>query len=264
MSGSLDKENDVVITCSPNKNSGFYFGNITQLNIDRLTFSGCGHSATSTGQAALSVHKVTNFSMDHVRVYYSIGHGLYASNVFGNSRISRSNFSHNTHSGNLALLYENCSHSETLKVTVMTVVSSFFGHGIGMLASGIYAMIWCTNVNLELNQVITLNNTVYGNITLGGNILRNRTNLNTNKVFVTNCHIEAGSSYYGGGLFLSFEQVPLLPTNTTCAQVVMIEGTNFTRNHATGEGGGLYIISHEVVNLLQLVYRSYKHQQLSL
>ena len=258
-SGSLNQENHVVISCSSDANTGLYFRNITELSIDRLTFSGCGHSATSTGQGALSVHRVTNFSMNHITVYDSIGHGLYVSNVFGISQISHSNFSHNIHSGNLALFYENCSHSETLKPTLMTVASSFFGHGIckgnGMLAAGIYAMIWCTNINLEFNNLVTFNNTAPGNITVGGNIaiiLRNRTNLNSNKVLVINCLIEAGSSYYGGGLFLSFEQVPLVPTNITYAQLVTIESTNFTKNSANREGGGLYIITHDVINLLQL------------
>ena len=248
------------ITCESNTLSRFLFSNVSQISIKSLSFSGCGYSVNGTIRAAISVSHVTNLSVTYVQVSHSGGHGLYIWNSFGLTNISYSNFTYNIKGGNLALDYSNCSSKSTSTWSLVTIFSSFFGHGIAetgkVLSSGIYAFIWCTNISLEFNEVTLFNNTVHGHGSVGGNmaiILRNRTNLTSNKVTVTNCHVEAGVSYYGGGIFLSFELVPSTPVNNTLTQIITIEGTNFTRNRATDGGGGLYIIAHEVVSLLHPV-----------
>ena len=244
---SLSQQLKPVITCF---NAEFSFRNIVRLKIENLTFSGCGQLY----RAAIDIHEVTNLSITHVDVRDSLEYGVRVLNVFGVSPISYSNFTHNTQGGNALIQYKNYSHRDTVYTSLLTITSSFFGHGLGYMASGILAFIWCTNVNLEIDSVTLFNNT--GKHGVGGNmaiILRNRTNLITNHVLVTNCHIEAGNSFYGGGLFLSFEQVPPTLADNNYTQLMRIEDTNFTRNHATGEGGGLYIIMHEVVGLLHPV-----------
>ena len=250
------------IACAANRQSGFNFTNISQLNIEGLSLLGCGHSisAYNITSAAISVNHVSNLSITYIKVSQSIGRGLYAKNVFGFFNISRSNFTHNSLGGSLVLDYSNCSSEATENQSLVSVVSSFFGNGIAetdaVLSSGIFAFVWCTNISLEFNDVTLFNNTLSDRLSVGGNmaiIVRNRTNLISNNVRVTNCHVEAGFGHYGGGIFLSFELIPLSPVNNTLTQTVTIEGTNFTRNHATGEGGGLYIITHEVVGVLHPV-----------
>ena len=257
------RQQNPTIMCSPphlpgtSIDAGFYFSNITRMQIVNLSFSDCGHELHKHLRA-ISLHNITDLSLKYIEVRYSPGYGLHADNIFGQSQISHSAFSHSTQGGNALLNYKHCSYKDTIKKSVLTISSSFFGHGIGIpgyLASGISAFIWCTNVDVEIIDVVTINNTVYGH-GAGGNIavlLRNRTHLIKNKVVVKNCHIEAGYGHFGGGLFVSFEIVPLVLTNNTHTQELLIESTNFTRNHATGEGGGLYIITHEVIDLLHPV-----------
>ena len=248
-------------TDSPVADTGLHFCNITRVHIQNLSFTGCGHKVTdnyyfalSASQAAISVGDVTDMLMDCVRVSYSFGYGLFAWNIFGESLISRSVFAHNSAGGNAAFYYVNCSHKDTIKTSVLTITMSYFLHGnaeAGTLASGILAFIWCTNVDVELDRITTNNNTVT-EFSAGGNIavlLRNHTSLIHNKVTIKNCSIEAGYAHFGGGLFLSFLEVPSALINNSYSQKVWIQDTNFTRNHATGEGGGLYIIVHEVAGL---------------
>ena len=250
------------IVCASNTQSGFLFRNISRLKIESLSLFGCGHSVSAydISSAAISVSHVTNLSVKHVLVSSSVGRGFYAHNVFGISEISLSNFTHNTRGGNLALDYNNCSYADTENESLVSIVSSFFGHGLAgngtVLSPGIAAFVWCTNINLTFDDVVAFNNTLHGIHAVGGNmaiIFRNRTHLISNAVSITSCHLEAGSSHYGGGLFLSFELVPSSPVNNSLAQIVTITDTNFVSNHATGEGGGLYVVSHEVVGLIHPV-----------
>jgi predicted outer membrane repeat protein len=248
------------IVCNPGTHSsGFFFSNVSRINMESLSFFGCGHLVHGTS-AAISVDSVTDISVSSLQVSHSVGYGLFAWNSYGLTTISFSNFTYNSRGGNLALYYFNCSSEATKTRSLVSIISSFFGHGVAqnhtVLSPGITAFICCTNISLEINRVTAFNNTVYDSRAVGGNmaiILRNRTNLISNTVTITNCHVEAGISHYGGGIFLSFEVVPATPVNNSLAQIVKIERTNFSRNHATGEGGGLYIITHEVVTLLHPV-----------
>ena len=247
-----------VNTASPVADTGLHFCNVTRVHIQNLSFTGCGHNVThfelSASLAAVSIHDVTDVLIDFVEVRYSFGYGLFAWNIFGESLISRSVFAHNSAGGNAAFYYVNCSHKDTMKTSVLTITMSYFLHGYsepGTLASGIVAFIWCTNVNVELDSVTIYNNTVTG-FSVGGNIaviLRNRSHLIDNKVMIKNCSIEAGYAHFGGGLFLSFEEVPPTLINNNYTQEVWIQDTNFTRNRAISKGGGLYIIVHEVGGL---------------
>ena len=250
------------VLCDLSQESGFLFVKVTQLQIESLSFFNCGHSvrADDISSAAIAVFHVTNLSVTYVEVSHSSGCGLYIFNTFGLTNISNSKFTYNIRGGNLALNYSNCSLQTKNTGSLVSILSSFFGHSSAekgkIFSPGITAFIWCTNVSLEFNEVTLFNNTVDGHNAVGGNmaiILRNRTNLISNKVSIINCHFEAGISHYGGGLYLNVELVPSTPVNNTLTQIVKIEATNFTRNHATGEGGGLYIITHEVVSLLHPV-----------
>ena len=256
---ATELESPPKIVCDSSTQSGFIFSNVSRINIKGLSFFGCGHLVHGTS-AAISVDDVTNFSITSIRVSHSVGHGLFVWNSYGLTTISYSNFTFNDYGGNIALYYVNCSSEATKTPSLFSIVSSFVGQSVAqvrtVLSPGIAVFIMCTNISLELNGVTAFNNTVHGPRTVGGNvavIIRNHTSLISNNVTITNCHIEAGTSNYGAGIFLSFELVPRTPVNNSLAQIVKITGTNFTRNHATGEGGGLYIITHEVVSVLHPV-----------
>ena len=254
---SSTRQQNTTVTCSPSTNTGLYFRNVTQLRIKNLTLTGCSHDVGKY-RAAISVYGATNVTIMYVKVTRSLGYGLYTVNMFGQSHISHSVFSHNTQGGNAFLRYKHCSHTDTIHTSLLTISMSHFEHGVGKtehLASGIGFFIWCTNINIEIDGVRTFNNTVQG-YGIGGNmavLVRNRTDLIKNKVVIKNCHIEAGNGHFGGGFYVSFEQVPSTLTNNSLTQEMVIEGNTFTSNHAASEGGGLYIIVHEVVGLLHPV-----------
>ena len=261
--GTTELENPEIV-CNPGTHSsGFFFSNVSRINMESLSFFGCGHLVHGTS-AAISVDSVTDISVSSLQVSHSVGYGLFAWNSYGLTTISFSNFTYNSRGGNLALYYFNCSSEATKTRSLVSIISSFFGHGVAqnhtVLSPGITAFICCTNISLEINRVTAFNNTVYDSRAVGGNmaiILRNRTNLISNTVTITNCHVEAGISHYGGGIFLSFEVVPATPVNNSLAQIVKIERTNLISNTVTitnchveagisHYGGGIFL-SFEVV-----------------
>ena len=144
------------VVCDLSQESGLLFVKVTQLQIESLSFFNCGHSviANDISSAAIALFHIINLSMTYyVEVSHSSGCGLYIFNSFGLTNISYSKFTYNIRGGNLALNYSNCSLQTTNTGSLVSILSSFFGHGSAekgkILSPGIIAFIWCTNVSLE-------------------------------------------------------------------------------------------------------------------
>ena len=246
--------------------SGLHFCNATGVQIRNLKVSSCGHNVTcrnSTTQAALSLCNVTDMIVSNVVVGYSLGQGLFGWNVFGRSLITQSVFTNNSGTassfgGNIAFTYKYCCHKDTIQSSVLTINSSFLLYGKSShknpLASGLMIFLWCTNIYVNIDNVTAIRNDALG-VSVGGNmgiVFRNRTHLIENMVVINNCYIVEGYAAIGGGIFVSFEEVPSNTNNAKCdyTQQLRIKDTAFIGNHATLEGGGLYIIVHEMTGLL--------------
>ena len=113
----------------------------------------------------------------------------------------------------------------------------------------------CSNINVDIDHTTMVGNTAQHRST-GGNLAvfyRNRTNVIINTVTVRNCYISNGQAFYGGGMYASILVTPSLTNhNEDISQVLHIENTFFTNNSAGWEGGALYIIVHERLEVYYL------------
>lgn len=219
-----------------------------------------------TTQAAMSFCNVTDMTVSHVVVSNSLGQGLFGLNVFGNSLVTQSVFTNNPGTAfyggaNIAFDYEYCCYEDTIQTSILSINSSSLLYGKSShenpLAAGLMVFLSCTNINVNIDNVTAIGNAAPG-FSVGGNmafIFRNHTHLIENMVVINNCHVVGGYAAMGGGIFASFEEVPSNTsiTQSNLAQQLRIRDTTFTENHATLEGGGLYIIVHEMMGLFHQV-----------
>ena len=238
---------------------GFYFTNVTGLHINSLNFSQCGQRQLlprndTTAQAALAMDTVTDLNIAGVIVHRSEGSGLYADNLLGNARIFNSTFELSKGSikpkykgGNTILFYHNCpNRNDTHKIIIES--SRFlngFDPNLNSFASGLILVIKCTNIEINVNNVILQGNKAYSGGNLGI-IVYDITDLVTNTINVSNSLIEGGSAFIGGGLYVTIFETP--PKRTlVCSQTRLLSLFNitFTSNYARAVGGALYLNHRE-------------------
>ena len=262
--------NSAVIQCDGG--AAVRFIHIRELKLENLTFTNCGEVVdftNSTTLAALAFDTVFDLTISGLVVTNSSGYGMYAERVFGQSSVVNSLFTYNSGTseydgGNAAFYYNNCP--DTSHTSLLSVNHSQFLHGNGShgnpLASGLVLFLSCTGINVNLTNV-TLCGNQGQNLGTGGNlaiIYRNRTSIITNTVAITQSYICNGSTYRGGGAFVSILEANgnnqtgmhcLSPPPIT-SQVLHIRNTHFVGNYAGRTGGGLYVIVHEQKDVYHL------------
>ena len=246
---------------------GILFRNASNIVISGLSFTGCGLWTESLGaHATLAFDNVENVTISGVTVRNSSGYGLYSLCAMGFVQVNNSEFSYNGGTkydgGNAGFVYENCSETPSL----LSIKFSRFLYGYSVynhsLATGLSMFLWTNGVNVEIDNITAVGNSG-GMNAVGGNvivILRNRTNVLTNRIDVRNSYIADGEAYSGGGLYISIYYTPArdslqntfgltgrceVQEEVVAPALVTIENTQFVGNHARHQGGGLYIITHE-------------------
>jgi len=103
------------IECKDTHMSGFKFINVTQVQIQNLTFAYCGHHVFYNNRirAALAFDTAHSVILSRVTVRNSSGFGLHADRVFGNVQVYESAFLYNTgnkeyYGGNVRFWYGEC------------------------------------------------------------------------------------------------------------------------------------------------------------
>ena len=255
----LPEESSAKIKCTQ-ESVGFEFINVIDLHIENLTFSECGQDFSihidnkhTNGRAAIRFKNVTNLSLLGITVSKSMGYGIYADQILGNSIIQHSTFMQNNggdmyQGGNAIFFYSHCP--STREINSLRIEASIFKHGYnrhqhnGSLAAGLTLFIECTNVRVMLNNVIFKANEAFdgGNLAI---IYHNVTNDFVQSVIVNNSQIEHGRSNLGGGMFALFEEQAKF-NNVSCSSlkphiIMHIAYTNFSENHAISAGGGIYL-----------------------
>ena len=237
--------------------AGFLFKNSSNIVIQHLTFTRCGHWFTFMvleGQATLGFYNVINVSVLDTTVRNSTGYGLYALCAMGDVEVAHSVFAFNKGTedydgGNVGFLYQNCM--DIGKSSLLTIHSTQFLYGysdhINPLATGLSIFLWSSDVNVDIHNITAVGNSA-GHIPTGGNIaifLRNRTNIISNWIEVRNSYIVNGNAYFGGGMYVSILDTPAFdarPTGMTTfsnnvpvmvPETITIANTTFVNNSAT-------------------------------
>ena len=251
-----------------NGSGGFLFQYASNIVINNLTFTECGHWFNRINvQATLAFHNVLNVSLSDTIVRSGTGYGLYALCAMGSVEVDYSEFSFNKgtdeiEGGNAGFLYENCTDTRTL----LSIRYSQFLNGssncTNSLATGLFMYVWTNGVNIDIDNITAVGNSG-GKHAVGGNvllILRNRTRILNNWIVVKNSYIAEGRAYTGAGMDISILTTPHYDTpprtsdygatNWTKAEVlapevVTVINTQFVGNIARHQGGGLYLITHE-------------------
>ena len=257
-------ESSSQVKCIGTHMSGFKFINVTQVQIESLTFARCGHKVFYDMRAALSFDKAHNVTFSKVTVRNSFGFGLHADRVFGNVQVYESAFLNNTgnkeyYGGNVCFWYGKCPESE-YHHTYLQIESSHFMYGYDTIkrhhsfyetATGLSVLINCPLITVSINNIKAVGNQADN----GGNLAINFTDFNNNYrysdevpiVTITNSVIAAGTGHRGGGLRVWSYIVPKPKGNTMCNQthpphcILNISNTQFVGNHAYSAGGALYI-----------------------
>ena len=230
-----------------NGSGGLLFAAMHGLFIGNLMFSTCGAVLpwpfNGRFRAALAIGFITpqesifDVTITRVVIQNSTGHGLYGSNVLGNSTISESTFKYNNyngsqeyHGGNIRLSYHNCS--EDAGNSTFRIQSSYLLHGYDINASGEYASN-NTAAGLAITIGLRCSNVVFNitNITARGNVAFKGANVEiiyysndiTISFYIIQCVFEDGvvKNDSGGGLSIysafgvqGAGDVPCGPNNT--------------------------------------------------
>ena len=268
-------------TCTVNCSGpyGFIITNSSNVRIENLTISNCGQSIESIApntstHAALAFDMVHNLTFSGITVTKSKGFGIYSNRVFGRFLIKSSTFKHNSADGNFSggnalIYYQNCSEVDTTVESYLNISSSHFIYGhsskVFPTASGLTLWLSCTNISARISNTNFSHNT--GLLTsfssIGGNLAifyRNYTNITTNKVTVENCYITNGHANTGAGMYVSFVETPVQKPTTgkyvypqmQGTQLLNISNTHFISNQATRVGAGLYIVTHEMLGMVDV------------
>ena len=214
------------IVCS---NSSFLFGNAANLTLSSLSFSNCGwwvpsslygHDNT-TAKAALAFDTVLNLSLVSLSVSHSSGYGVLVYNTHGHSVIRNCSLTHNRggvgyFGGNILLNYIACFSLPpgTWQGSRVELANSVFSFGSfedaqntsGSIATGISVTISCTGVHISMKNVTAESNqnSLKG---FGGNVFIHffsNYRVLSNTISIQNSHFVNGSSWLGGGIFISF------------------------------------------------------------
>ena len=227
------------ISCSRGEKS-FSFYNITGLFITRLTFSECGG-----GKFTLFMYDVSNLIIDSVTIRNSTGTGLVGINL-EKSLIYHSAFMFNQAtsafpmSGNILLLYENCS--EMIETYTLNVTSSWilFGNATTQLTStgglSLYVGQSCYNVKVHIHNTTLREN-------MGRNMLLSLNGFAHNIITITDSHFEFGyTSYSGGGMLIcTTYNVSGIPQHVESNRVY-INNTQFMGNYADYGGAAAVLL----------------------
>ena len=220
----------------PREYSGFSFQNITNLEIDGLTFTGCSYfieesnnSYFSHVSAGLYMRGIINLTLNQITVQNSTGYGLYLSQIYGTSSIRDSIFQCNnardsiTDGGNVKLIYQT---PQTLisSDSILTIERSKFLHGKSFrFASGLLIMLFCSGVKIRIIDAELNGNQAKppsdSNCAMqpsfGGNLgfllhdydssgSKCTAESNSTELTILNSTISSGQACYGGGMFAKF------------------------------------------------------------
>ena len=253
------RESSSRIECVGTHRSSFSFMNVTNIQIENLTFANCGQKQFNNVSATLSFDEACNMIVFQVTVCNSSGFGLHADQVFGTVRLYESVFLYNTGNkdycgGNVRFRSEQCpeNHSAYLQIE-----SCYFLHGNTSKichyeyssATGLTLQISCPAITVNINNI-----TVSGNqADDGGNVAidfkyspGSYYNSSMPIVVINNSRIAGSAGHKGGGLRVWSRTVPVTERKIECEphnhSILQISNTQFVRNHANS--GGALFISH--------------------
>ena len=250
-------------------NSSFLFQNITNLTLLSLSFSHCGQWVppslyghdNGTAKATLAFDTVLHLSLVSLSVSHSSGYGVLVYNTHGHSVIRNCELTHNKGGvgylgGNILLNYISCP--GTWQGSRVEVIDSVFSFGYfedphntsGGIATGIAVTLSCTGVNISMRNI-----TAEGNQNswkgFGGNVFVHffsEHHLLSNTVSIRDSHFLNGSSWLGGGIFIS---AYIRGKNKTfdCRNRIYIANSVVSGNHAaTGSAVYINIIHNLMLN----------------
>ena len=236
-----------IVSCRRGKTL-FFFSNVTELFISRLTISDCGQ-----GEVALLLTEVSNLVLDSVTIQNSHGTGLMATNL-RESSIHRSAFVFNQAtsalsacSSNVALRYTDSKCSEMIETFTLNITTSWilFGNSTSeeICPSGLSLQMSqsCYNMKVHIH-----NTTLRKNV--GGNMLLLLNAFAHNIVTIADSHFESGTvqavTGTSGGIFItSIADNPPHVSLPVQSNRVYIINTVFAKNHAELGFGGAIAVS---------------------
>lgn len=242
----------VIVKCS--QNSGFVFKNVTNLRIECLVFSGCGHHSEPVHCSRLFVALLfaacTNVLVENVTVEHSSGYGLCGSEISGYFNVSNSLLQYNvgigTHYGGHMQVF--FSYEFTANAT-LHVLTTHFENGRnekdGSTASGIAVNILSVNstVEVSIENSTFRNNTSEGN---GGHIYVSMHSL-SNCLNLANNLLTGGRSQSGGAVYIGLPVRALSVLNTS--DFISMYNCTFLNNTSQKYGGAIYLVYHELAFL---------------
>ena len=253
-----------VVECSPSKESGFRFLNVSNLKISDIEFKSCGStwnftlpkfygSFPDTIVSALSFLDGRDLLLSHVRVLNGRSAGIYISNVAGNVTVDScevSNASSSTLdslSGNVIVYDDNLTNTTSLRIEYSKFASSgykfidekckqddAFSFSSGLVLYLGSAKVTIDIVNTNFSQNIGCN---------GGNMAI--LFFKFASVILTTVQFEGGKASYGGGMYVTFQNSFLDKYSRTdytySPKVLSIVDSTFVDNFAENSGGGMYV-----------------------
>ena len=183
------------IECKDTHMSGFKFINVTQVQIQNLTFVCCGQNLVYNigKRAALAFDIAHDVILSRVTVRNSSGFGIHADRVFGNVQVNESAFLYNTgnreyYGGNIRFWYGECPENNS---TYLQIESSYFIHGNDTFkkifhetATGITLLMSCPLITVRINNITAIGNEADN----GGNLTINFTDFSSHYHQSSKCH----------------------------------------------------------------------------
>jgi hypothetical protein len=235
--------------------AGFRFTNISQLQIENLSFHGCG--AIHNGSTNLNISQTMDF-LASIYIYYSVnvlvrqvriedgnGSGLAIINTTGYVEVSHSSFKNNSIKGNTTLsggrgIYIDFTYCPPGTSTVNTGCENFNRNN----KNSTYMLTYNTFEANRAELVMKWHHTplqyraqkkIFQEIGLGGGLtIYIRADASGNSVTIKNCKFSTNRAILGGGLLINFHDTP---NNNS----VSIRNCSFNNNTAERGGGGLDI-----------------------
>ena len=222
-------------------------------------FNGKFRAALAIGLTT-PLKSIFDVTITRVVIQNSTGHGLYASNVLGNSVVSESTFIYNNYNGSqeyygghIRMSYLNCL--ENAGNSTFTIQSShllhdrdpntYWNNGTNSTSAGltITFLLGCSNIVFNITNITARDNVAY----FGGNIEMLYLNNNiTVSFYIIQCVLEDGvvTDSNGGGLRIYSEigspgagDLPCGPNNSVHKHdLVTVINTTFVNNKATVAG----------------------------
>ena len=268
--------NGSTVSCSPSTNeTGFRFLNVSHLEISDIKFTSCGCTGYVVSNlyglpydilSALLFINGSSLTLTNVTVVNAVSAGIYIYNVVDNVTmdsckvINASSDKIDFMSGTV-IAYSN--HTTTNTRLVILSQCHFMNSGYTNYSKG-----YCSYHNHELvfscglalfhgnpNLTVEISDSTFHNNTgcNGGNmavlLFNFRTEYDTSMITITNSTFTNGSSSYGGGLFVSFENSfydqrdghSESYKNRDNTKALSIRRSTFSNNFAMFSGGGVYM-----------------------